>query len=355
MRSTLPPWCVGPFSRPVDKPIILPAPEWVFDCPMRKRKVRWAENHTFNPAAIAREDKIHMLFRAEDGVGDRIGGHTSRIGHAVSTDGVSFTLQPEPVLYPSEDEWIDREWMGGCEDPRVIETENGVYAIFYTMWNLNNPKGFPANAVLGVATSTDLLHWRKRGPAFSDSKVNHTFHKAGGVIQRIDNGRLVAAKIQGEYWMYWGEDAVRLATSTDLMSWTPVLDEDGKVAKLVVPRRECFDSELTEVGPPPVLTDNGIVLIYNGKNKGEGGDPAIGAGAYSAGQPLFDGNNPAALLDRLDKPFLEPELDFEKTGQYRQGTVFTEGLALFKGKWYLYYGTADTYVGVATAPFKSVS
>ena len=355
MSSTLPPWCIGPFSRPVDRPIIMPTSEFVFNCPMKKQTVRWAENHTFNPAAIARGNTIHMLFRAEDGVGDRIREYTSRIGHALSTDGISFALQPEPVIYPSDDAWVGEEWRGGCEDPRVIETENGDYVIYYTMWNLNNPKGCPPKAIIGVATSTDLVVWQKHGPAFEDARVSQTYHKAAGVVQRIHEGRLVAAKIQDKYWMYWGEDAVRLASSTDLVNWTPVLDEGGEVAKLITPRSGYFDSEFTEVGPPPILTDNGIVLVYNGKNSDKGGDSAIGPGAYAAGQLLFDPEHPATLLDRLDKPFLEPELDFEKTGQYPQGTVFVEGLVLFKSKWYLYYGTADTYVGVATAPFKSLA
>ncbi len=295
-----------------------------------------------------------MLFRAEDGAGDKIGHYTSRIGHAISADGISFTLQPEPVIYPSDDAWVGEEWRGGCEDPRVIETENGEYIIYYTMWNLDNPKGFPPQAIIGVATSTDLVVWHKHGPAFSKTQVNQTFHKAGGVVQRIHGDRLIAAKIHGKYWMYWGEHAVCLASSTDLLNWTPVLDKSGKVAKLIAPRRGYFDSELTEVGPPPILTDKGIVLVYNGKNSGKNGDPAIGAGAYAAGQLLFDGDHPATLLERLDKPFLEPELDFERTGQYRQGTVFVEGLVLFRKRWYLYYGTADTYVGVSTAPFRSL-
>jgi beta-1,2-mannosidase len=52
------------------------------------------------------------------------------------------------------------------------------------------------------------------------------------------------------------------------------------------------------------------------------------------------------------KPFFEPQLAFEKSGQYRAGTVFVEGLVLFQNQWYLYYGTADTYVGAAAAPHK---
>ena len=54
-------------------------------------------------------------------------------------------------------------------------------------------------------------------------------------------------------------------------------------------------------------------------------------------------------LDRTDKPFIKPELPFEKSGQYKDGTTFLEGLVLFNNIWYLYYGTADSMVGVVTA------
>jgi predicted GH43/DUF377 family glycosyl hydrolase len=93
---------------------------------------------------------------------------------------------------------------------------------------------------------------------------------------------------------------------------------------------------------------NGIVLLYNGKNGyKEERDSAYPAGAYCAGQFLFDANDPYKVLDRLDKPFFVPEAAFEKSGQYKDGTVFIEGLAYFKNKLYLYYGCADSQVAVA--------
>ena len=173
------------------------------------------------------------------------------------------------------------------------------------------------------------------------------------MVQEIKDGQLVATQINGHYWMYWGEDAIYLATSPDLIHWTPLLDEAGDLLTVIAPRPGKFDSLLTEVGPPAVLTDAGIVLIYNGKNGDSADmmDPDLAPGAYTPGQLLLDKTDPAQVLTRPDTPFLQPELPFEKTGQYQQGTVFTEGLVLYKGVWYLYYGTADTYVGVATAEY----
>ena len=90
------------------------------------------------------------------------------------------------------------------------------------------------------------------------------------------------------------------------------------------------------------------MLIYNGKNaSGNNGDGCYAANTYAAGQMLFDRENPLVLLDRLDKPFFRPMDAFEKSGQYAAGTVFTEGLVYHQGKWFLYYGCADSFVGVA--------
>lgn len=64
---------------------------------------------------------------------------------------------------------------------------------------------------------------------------------------------------------------------------------------------------------------------------------------------MFDVNNPTKLIGRLDKPFLQPTDDFEKSGQYPAGTVFVEGLVYYQNKWYLYYGCADSFVAVAVS------
>jgi predicted GH43/DUF377 family glycosyl hydrolase len=97
-----------------------------------------------------------------------------------------------------------------------------------------------------------------------------------------------------------------------------------------------FDSDLVEPGPPAMLTEKGILLIYNGRN-----------GMYAGGQALMDGHDPTRVIARLDKDFIHPEKPYEITGQVGQ-VCFLEGLARFKGKWFLYYGTADSRIAVAT-------
>ena len=336
-------WMLEPFKRPTGlHPVISPNKELVFNCPIRKEPVHWEALHTFNPAAVVRNGRIYVLFRAEDDTGEMmIGGHTSRLGLAESPDGLHFTQLPAPVLYPDEDDQKMREWPGGCEDPRLVETDDGTYVVTYTQWNQKTTDA-------AIATSRDLITWEKHGPIFG--KVGGAYatlsYKSAGIVCRKAGDRLLATKINGKYWMFWGEGTVRLATSDNLIDWTP-LEEDGKPVVALAARPGRFDSGFPEVGPPPVLTNEGILVLYNGKNDPANGDRNIGPNAYAAGQALFDARDPRKLISRLDEPFFAPRAPFEKSGQYAAGTTFVEALVRFHRAWFLYYGTADSYVGVA--------
>ena len=347
----LPDWAIGPFSRPeTGNPVIMPHSTLTFDCPMRGESVRWAEGAAFNPAAIMLGDSIAVLFRSEDDLSQGIGTRTSRLGMALSADGVRMDIKPTPVLYPDDDAQKGYEWPGGCEDPRIAITEDGLYVCLYTQWNHSCPR-------LAVATSKDLRHWDKHGPAFAkayDGKFRDIPTKSASIVTELKGGRLVIRRFgepgpyDGKYIMYWGEAFVNLAVSDNLTDWTPLTGEEGELLKIMEPRDGFFDSGLTECGPPAVYTPKGIVLIYNGKNRGdEKMDPKISPNAYCPGEALFDKDDPLKLIERLDIPVLKPEADFERTGQYAAGTVFSEGLVYRKGKWFLYYGCADSRVGVA--------
>lgn len=174
-------------------------------------------------------------------------------------------------------------------------------------------------------------------------------HKSASIVTTLKDGKLVIDKVNGKYWMYWGEHGVKGATSDNLIDWEPVLDGQGELATFIDVRKGYFDSALTECGPPAIKTDQGILLLYNGKNHDEKAqsDPRFTLGTYSAGQVLFDANDPKKVIQRLNTPFKRPMEDFEKSGQYVDGTVFIQGLAYYKSKWFLYYGCADSKVGVS--------
>lgn len=345
-QNVLPDWALGGFVRPEKaNPIITPNPSNQFDCPMQDKKIGWEESDVFNPAATVKDGKIYVLYRAEDNSATGIGKRTSRIGLAESEDGIHIKRRKTPVMYPDKDNMKEYEWEGGCEDPRVTMTEDGLYVMAYTSWNRKVAR-------LCIATSHDLVKWEKHGPAFAkayNGRFKDIFCKSGSMVTTIKDGKQVLTKIDGKYFMYWGEHAVYAATSDDLVNWTPILDEKNELATVIKPRPQYFDSALTECGPPAILTDKGIVLLYNGKNQTNDSkrDKRFTAGAYCAGQILTDPKEPMKVLQRLDVPFFRPMASFEKSGQYVDGTVFIEGLVFFKNKWYLYYGCADSQVSVA--------
>ena len=339
--APLPDWAFGPFVRPAGvNPVIAPRLDIAFDCPVRKRPLKWEEGDTFNPAATVKDGKIVVLYRAEDNTFQGIGRRTSRVGYAETTDGFTMTRDAAPVLFPQEDDQKAFDWEGGCEDPRVAVTEDGLYVCTYTSWNRKVPR-------LCVATSRDLKTWKKHGPAFAKAQNGRWLNmgcKSGAIVQapsKKDPSKYVIAKIDGRYVMYWGEASMELAYSDNLIDWTPA----GTVMRT---RRGYFDSALTEVGAAAILTEKGIVVFYNGKNSnGAGADARFPLGVYCGGQALFSATDPSKFLTRLDVPYFRPEADFERTGQYKDGTVFTEGLVFYKGKWHLYYGCADSFVGYA--------
>lgn len=332
---------IGPFTRPQGvNPIITPNSKGLFHDPMSGKTVLWEEMATFNPAAVVRDGTVYVLYRAEDTSGEmEIGGHTSRIGMAQSADGLHFTRRAEPILYPDNDAQKENEWPGGVEDPRIVEAEDGTYILTYTQWNRKIPQ-------LALATSSDLIHWEKHGPLFPDLGRES---KSGAILTRVEGDRLVATEVNGKYWMYWGVPEVYLATSNDLINWELLKNDRGELVRALNPRPGYFDAWLVEAGPPAVLTDDGIVVIYNAGNSDDYGDPSLPNRIYTGGQALFDAGNPMKLIGRTDQPFIKPEMEYERTGQYEDGTTFLEGLVPFQERWFLYYGTADSRVAVTVA------
>ncbi len=342
-------WDIGTFVKTKVNPVAGPDSTLTFYCPVKKEIIKWQKADVFNPAAIVRDGKVYLLTRCEDDPSAAYAGRTSRIGISVSDDGIHFRKFKEPVLYPDNDEFKQYDYPGGCEDPRIAETPEGMYIVTYTAWNHKVPN-------LSIALSKDLFHWQKKGPAFTkayNGKFLNKPTKSGSIITRMVNEKQVVAKINGKYWMYWGEKFVNLAWSDNLWDWNPLLNDRGELKRLIVPRSGKFDSKLTECGPPALVTDKGILLFYNGKNAED--DNATGdvpRGTYSVGEVLFDLLNPEKVVERSDTYILKPTLPHEKSGQYTAGTTFSEGLVYFDNKWFLYYGTADSFVGLAVSENK---
>ena len=315
-------------------PILEPSSDQVFFCPLNKKEVRWEERNVLNPSAVVKDGRVYLLYRAQDKE------MTSRLGLAISNDGLHFRKEPYPVLYPDSDSMQQYEWKGGVEDPRVVEGEDGTYILTYTAYD-------GKVARLCLASSKDLINWTKHGLVLGEGKYKDTWSKSGAIVSRLEQGKITATKIKDKYWMYFGDTELFMVTSDDLIHWQVVENEESrKMISVLHPRAGYFDSRLVEPGPYALLTEKGILLIYNSSNASNYNDPGLPDFAYAAGQALFDKENPFKLIDRMEDHFIYPDKPYEKTGEVNN-VCFVEGLVYYKDQWLLYYGTADSKIAVA--------
>ena len=267
---------------------------------------------------------------------------TSRLGLAISEDGIHFKKQAAPVFYPAHDSVLKYEWKGGVEDPRIVAMPDSGYLLTYTSYD-------GKTARLCFATSNDLVKWVKHGPVLSSSKYINAWSKSGAVVVAQQGDKMVAKKINGKYWMYFGDTDLFMANSLDLIHWEAVENsETQKLVSVLQPRAGYFDSRLVEPGPYALYTSKGIVLIYNSSNAANNNDTTQPKFTYAAGQALFDANAPYKLLDRSANYFIHPDKPYELKGEVNN-VCFVEGLVFFKNQWILYYGTADSKIAVAIA------
>jgi len=276
-------------------------------------KNRPAEGAVYNPAAAVLNNKLYLFYRSEQGYERRAIG---RIKVAVTNDGWHFTkLQKDMAIWPQF-----KDETAGCEDPRIIKIPGTrKYFMTYTAYQGIGKHGDVVN--LRGAFSDNLMQWKKTEPLLR-------MEKSGAIVNDY--------QWKGQYLMYIGGDGIRLAMSKDLKTWTLL-----KKPVLLPRKGNYFDNRLVETGPPPIVCDRGIMVIYNGKDDKQ---------KFSVGVAIFDKNNPAKIIYRQREPLLEPTEYWEQYGKINN-VVFATGLVKFKNKWLIYYGGADKSIGVAELKF----
>jgi predicted GH43/DUF377 family glycosyl hydrolase len=304
-------WMMGPFQKH-SSPVFTPSKDGLDN------------KNVYNMAVIQEGSTTFMVYRGES-KSDTPRTNTGRLFLATSQDGEHFQRRPEPILVPDH-AYESR----GVEDPRLIKVE-GTYYLTYTAYD-------GTLARLCEATSTDLLHWEKRGPIFPEFPEGNDvspadWTKSGAIFsERIQDG-----PYKGKYVMYFGESDMWMAYSDDLLHWSYLKEP-------VIRRRpDRGDSRVCEPGPPPIRTKEGILLLYAGDNK-------TTTPYYETFAALFDPSHPDKVLHRADRPILQPTQDWERKG-YIPNVVFAESLIHDGDRWKLYYGGSDHVIGLAEAPF----
>ena len=274
-------------------------------------------NAVFNPAAVEVNGTTIVLVRAESLTG------VSHITVARSEDGVGdWTIDPEPLLAPAPG--VESEqW--GFEDPRVV------FVPEHDRWVITCTAYGPAGPAVFLATTTDFVHVTRHG-----------------IVRQADdkNAALLPARIDGK-WILFHRPKTELSSSDGdiLLSRSPDLHNWSAPEQVMQPRAGAWwDSLRIGLGPPPLRTDHGWLLIYHGV-KGMVGGPI-----YRVGLALLDLEEPTRVLRRLPGWVLGPRAPYERIGDV-PNVVFPCGLVHDEasGDVRLYYGAADTSVCVATA------
>ena len=285
-------------------------------------KLAWQRRAVFNPTALYEYGRVHLAYRAmsED--------NTSVIGFASSGDGYNFDDRPSEPIYTPREPFEAKLVPGGnsgCEDPRLTRIGDTVYML-YTAFN---GRSEPRVALTYIKTDDFIARcWNWSLPILI-SPPNVPDKDAA----------LFPKKIQGRYAILH-----RLGTSI----WLDYADDlqfgDNKWLKgniIMSPKDELPDTEKVGISGPPFETKEGWLLLYHCVSRKT--QPMT----YYVAAALLNLKDPSKILARRKVPILQPETPYELYGQVNN-VVFPCGAAVIGEDLFVYYGGADTVIGVAT-------
>ncbi len=299
----------------------------------------WEKEGTFNPAAILLDEKIHLLYRAVGGDG------ISRIGYAVSNDGINFgrnepypifsienfrNLKKEkmiysPIMYPSGGSF------GGCEDPRLTNIDGVVHMTFnaFDGWNF-------IRVGLTMIDEKDFVNkkWAKWSKPTLISPPNE-IHKNWVLFpEKINNRFAVLHSISPKIEIEYRNDLKTIGVSEPFIN--------SRIAGQRYEDKKTWESRVRGAGPPPLKTDKGWILLYHANQD-------IEPHKYKLGIKLLDLQDPTKILASGIFPILEPDTWYEN--DWKPGIIYACGAIIKKDNnrdsLYVYYGGGDKHVCVA--------
>ena len=267
----------------------------------------WETYNVFNPSVIHHGGLFHMHYRAQ-GL-----DYVSRIGYAVSVDGVKWNRLRRPVLEPA-----DEQDARGVEDPRVTVLD-GVFYMAYTAYGRSLAQDL--NITPMFARSENMIAWERLGPLVTgeDNKDHLLFPRQIG-------GRYVA--------LHRRPPQVWLAESADLRDWPA-----ASMRPIFGPRPDNgWDNKRVGGNGVPIETEHGWLMLYHAYDVEH---------VYRLGVCLLDLDDPGRVIRRPSQPIFEPQELWELRGDV-PNVVFSCANPVVDGQVYVYYGAADHVIGLAT-------
>jgi len=283
-------------------PVLVPDPASPWEC-----------YNVFNPGVLYHDGLFHMVYRAQ-GL-DWI----SRLGYAVSADGVHWNRLREPVLGP-----VDGSDSRGVEDPRLVEIEGTFYMTYTAYGREFQGSGTPTHSGGGIlpmiARSRNLLTWERLGPIVrGENDKDHV------LFPRRIGGRYAALHRR------WPE--VWLAFSDDLLTW-----REEEMAPVFGPRMLAWDSKSVGGNGVPIETEEGWLLLYHAYDEEH---------VYRFGTCLLDLDEPSRVIHRAAGTIFWPREIWEIRGDVPT-VVFSGANPVVEGTVHVFYGGGDHVIGLAT-------
>jgi predicted GH43/DUF377 family glycosyl hydrolase len=298
------------FDRAKENPILTPVAEHA-----------WEDKAVFNPAAFLEDGKIHLVYRAM--------GHedTSVMGYAVLSDIATIEERlPEPIYVPREIfEQKLNPGNSGCEDARITRIDN-TYYMCYTAFDAVNP---PRVAMTTISVNA----FKERR---FDEWTTPVLISSPGTDDK--DAAIFPEKINGHYVFLH-----RFQPNIDLCYVEHLVALDGKNFlprnPIMRPRPGMWDDLKIGISSTPLKTKKGWLLLYHGVSSEDH--------RYRVGAALLDLKDPEKVIGRTDAPLFTPEMPYELEGIV-PNVVFPCGSVIIGSKLVIYYGGADTVIGVAT-------
>lgn len=286
-----------------DQPILEPIPNHP-----------WESAAVFNCGVAIQDQRMVMIYRAADRDFSTIGDEkpdalrkfTSSLGYAVSDDGIHFTRQAHPIFQGQGEQ---EAW--GVEDPRLSRIDDRYYMLYTAFggrsWDDHR---------ISMATSNDLLTWERHGVVLDEP------NKDAGLLE---------TKVGGKYMLFHRRmPHIWSAFSEDLHLW-----HDHQIVMETLAGG--WEEKKIGIAGQPIPTRQGYLMLYHAVDDRK---------VYRLGAALLDGDDPTRVVRRLPRPILEPEMPWERAGHV-PNVVFSCGQVVKDGFLYVYYGGADTVIGVA--------
>jgi predicted GH43/DUF377 family glycosyl hydrolase len=275
----------------------------------------WEAAAVFNCAAIYDNGLVHMIYRATDITSNGSQGrYINSLGYAVSQDGVNFNRLEDPILIND----VPQE-LRGPEDPRIVKIDD----TFYMMYTGYGGR-FDGDYRICLATSKNLIAWERHGVMLDEANKDASLFP-----EKINDKYVMFHRRPPDIWMTWSED---------LKTW-----QNHQVVMKTLPDSP-WENIKVGISGPPIKTPDGWFLIYHGVGEKTG---------YCQGAAMLDLEDPSKVIARQADPILKPELDWEVNG-FVPNVVFSCGQAVIDDTLYVYYGGADTAIGVATMPLSEI-